>query len=111
MGLLDNQTQQAYYTGTGFGGYQFISIDDIINNFLFSNTGEDTLIPKIKKLLNKHNTLLYSVPYQHFTNSIENYFNMIKFRLQKLDGLTYKELKTNINNVIKDIPKEKWEYN
>jgi hypothetical protein len=32
---------------------------------------------------------------------------MIKFRLQKLDGLTYKELKTNINNVIKDIPKEK----
>jgi hypothetical protein len=31
----------------------------------------------------------------------------MKSRLQKLDGLTYKELKTNINNVIKDIPKEK----
>ena len=33
---------------------------------------------KIKELVNKHNTLLYSVPYQHFTNSIENYFSMMK---------------------------------
>jgi hypothetical protein len=32
---------------------------------------------KIKELLNKHNKLLYSVPYQHFTNSIENYFSMM----------------------------------
>jgi transposase len=64
---------------------------------------------KIKELLNRHNTLLYSVPYQHFTNSIENYFSMMKSRLQKLDGLTHEELKTNINNVIKDIPKDKYE--
>ena len=46
--------------------------------------------------MNKHNTLLYSVPYQHFTNSIENYFSMMKSRLYKLDGLTHKELKENI---------------
>jgi len=64
---------------------------------------------KIKELVNKHNTLLYSVPYQHFTNSIENYFSMMKSRIQKLDGLTHKELKTNIEKVIKDIPKEKYE--
>lgn len=64
---------------------------------------------KIKELLNKNNKLLYSVPYQHFTNSIENYFSMMKSRLQKLDGLTHKELKTNIEKVIKDIPKEKYE--
>ena len=77
---------------------------------------------KIKELLNKHNTLLYSVPYQHFiassmriyalfraTNSIENYFSMMKSRLNKLDGLTHKELKTNIEKVIKDIPKDKYE--
>ena len=25
-------------------------------------------------LTNKHNKILYAVPYQHFTNSIENYF-------------------------------------
>ncbi len=57
---------------------------------------------KIKELVNKHNTLLYSVPYQHFTNNIENYFSMMKLRLNKLDGLTHKELKTNIE-------KEKYE--
>jgi hypothetical protein len=33
----------------------------------------------------------------------------MKSRLQKLDGLTHKELKTNIEKVIKDIPKEKYE--
>ncbi len=64
---------------------------------------------KIKELVNKHNTLLYSVPYQHFTNSIENYFSMMKSRLYKLDGLTHKELKMNIDKVIKEIPKEKYE--
>ena len=64
---------------------------------------------KIKELVNKHNTLLYSVPYQHFTNSIENYFSMMKSRLHKLNGLTYLELKENISKVIKEIPKEKYE--
>lgn len=57
----------------------------------------------------KNNKLLYSVSYEHFTNSIENYFSMMKSRLNKLDGLTHKELKTNINKVIKYIPKEKYE--
>ena len=53
--------------------------------------------------------LLIKIYYQHFTNSIENYFSMMKSRLHKLEGLTYKELKTNIEKVIKDIPKEKYE--
>ena len=58
-------------------------------------------------MVNKHNNILYAVPYQHFTNSIENYFSMMKSRLQKLNGLTYKNLKENINKVIGEIPKEK----
>jgi hypothetical protein len=44
---------------------------------------------RIKDLINKHNNILYAVPYQHFTNSIENYFSMLKSRLQKLDSLTH----------------------
>ena len=64
---------------------------------------------KIKALVNKHNNILYAVPYQHFTNSIENYFSMLKSRLQKLDGLTYDELKKNIEKVLKAIPREKYE--
>ena len=34
---------------------------------------------------------------------------MMKSILYKLDGLTYKELKTNIDKVVKEIPKEKYE--
>jgi len=64
---------------------------------------------KIKELVNKNNKILYSVPYQHFTNSIENYFSMLKSRLQKLDGLTHEKLKENIEKVIRGIPKEKYE--
>ena len=64
---------------------------------------------KIKALVNKHNNILYAVPYQHFTNSIENYFSMLKSRLQKLDGLTYDELKKNIEKVLEEIPREKYE--
>ena len=48
MGLLDDVTQQAYYQGSDLGNYQFISLDDIINNFIFAYTGEDNLIPKVK---------------------------------------------------------------
>ena len=64
---------------------------------------------QIKDLVNKHNNILYAVPYQHFTNSIENYFSMLKSRLQKLKGLTHTKLKENIENVIRKIPKEKYE--
>jgi len=61
---------------------------------------------KIKKLINKKNVLLYSIPYQHYTNTIEGFFNILKSRLHKLEGLVYDELKDNIKKVITDIPKE-----
>ena len=64
---------------------------------------------KIKALVNKNNNILYALPYQHFTNSIENFFSMLKSRLQKLDGLTYDELKKNIEKVLNEIPRENYE--
>ena len=60
----------------------------------------------IKELISKHNNILYAVPYQHFTNSIENYFSMLKSRLQKIDGLTHTKLKENISKVLREIPRE-----
>ena len=59
--------------------------------------------------MNKHNNILYAVPYKHFTNSIENYFSILKSRLQKLDGLKYKNFKENVTKVIGEISKEKYE--
>lgn len=35
---------------------------------------------RVKSLIQEHNKLLYSVPYQHFTNTIENYFIAISDR-------------------------------
>jgi hypothetical protein len=52
------------------------------------------------------NTFLF---YQHYTNAIEIFFSILKSRLHKLNGLKYEELNKNIEKVIKEIPKEKYE--
>ena len=57
-------------------------------------------VDKIKK----NNNLLYSVPYQPYTNAIEGYFNVLKSRLQKKKGLTYNELGNNVKDVLDEIP-------
>ena len=49
MGLLDNTTQQAYYQGNNYGNYQFTSLEDIINQFIIAYTGENKIIPKVKR--------------------------------------------------------------
>lgn len=43
----------------------------------------------IKYLVNKENEILYSVPYQHFTNAIEKWFSVMKPKLQNKHGLIY----------------------
>ena len=50
MGLLDNTTPREYYDGNDFGNYQFISLTDIINQFMLVYVGEDKIIPKAKRL-------------------------------------------------------------
>jgi len=49
MALL-NYTQQAYYSNNDFGNYQFVSLEDIINQFLMVYVGEDKIIPKAKRV-------------------------------------------------------------
>ena len=92
--------------------YEFLEIhitSKYNNKLIILDNASSHRSDKIKELVNKNNKILYSVPYQHFTNSIENYFSMLKSRLQKLDGLTHEKLKENIINVIRGIPKEKYE--
>ena len=48
MALL-NQTARDYYNGDNFGGYQFISLDDIINNFIIAYVGDTKIIPKVRR--------------------------------------------------------------
>ena len=49
MGLLDNTTQHGYHQGNDHGNYQFVSLTDIINQFMFVYVGEDKIIPKARK--------------------------------------------------------------
>ena len=46
MGLI-NQTQQDYYQGDDFGGYQFVSIEDIIDNFAATFVGEGKILQNV----------------------------------------------------------------
>ena len=48
MGLI-KETAHSYYSGNNLGGYQFISLDHIINNFMIAYVGEGKIIPKIKR--------------------------------------------------------------
>jgi len=50
MGLLDNTTQYDYYEEGEKGGYQFTSLDDIINQFMVAYVGEEKIISKAKRL-------------------------------------------------------------
>ena len=49
MPILNN-TPQEYYDGNDYGNYQFISLTDIINQFMFIYVGEDKIISKAKRL-------------------------------------------------------------
>ena len=48
MGLLTG-TEQEYYDGGDFGGYQFTSLSDIINNFMATYIGEDRILPTTRR--------------------------------------------------------------
>tara|TARA_B100002051_G_scaffold34372_1_gene27593 strand:+ start:9091 stop:10584 length:1494 start_codon:yes stop_codon:yes gene_type:complete len=50
MGLLGKTTHREYYEGNDFGNYQFVSLKDIINQFMIVYVGEDKIISKAKRL-------------------------------------------------------------
>ena len=50
MPLLNNQTPSAYYNTTDlYGEYQFVSLTDIIDQFVFIYVGEDKIISKASR--------------------------------------------------------------
>jgi len=50
MALLDNQSSYQYYSNsTLYGEYQFVSLTDIINQFMFVYVGEDKIISKASR--------------------------------------------------------------
>ena len=51
MGLLSQSAQEYYSTNQlkSYGDYQFISLEEIIDQFIIAYVGEDNIIPKVKK--------------------------------------------------------------
>ena len=63
----------------------------------------------IRTLIGEHggrDKVLCAVPYQHFTNAIENFFSVFKSRLQKKVGISYSELKENIKETLNSMPSQ-----
>ena len=58
---------------------------------------------KVKEIVTQNNNLLYSVPYQPYTNGIENFFSILKSHLRKIKATNFKTLEKNIKNVLKNI--------
>ena len=51
MGLLNESAQNYYSTNElkSYGDYQFISLDQVIDQFIIAYVGEDNIIPKVKR--------------------------------------------------------------
>ena len=49
MGLLDSQTQGAYYASDDFGNYQFVTLENIISAFMVAYVGEGKIISKVNR--------------------------------------------------------------
>jgi hypothetical protein len=49
MGLLDDQTQGAYYASGDFGNYQFVTLENIISAFMVAYVGEGKIISKVNR--------------------------------------------------------------
>jgi hypothetical protein len=50
MGLLDIKHSKLITQGNNFGNYQFVSLTDMINQFMFVYVGEDKIIPKARRV-------------------------------------------------------------
>lgn len=69
-----------------YTGIFAISTNGVIGYEIYEKDG----IKKVKDLIQEKNKLLYSVPYQHYTNAIENFFSVLKNKLRKCNGIGYK---------------------
>lgn len=48
-GGLITQTNEQYYTGDDYGSYRYLSVNDVIDNFIISYVGDGKLLPSVKR--------------------------------------------------------------
>jgi len=96
------------------GGIDSARLVNFLNKFIVKKYKNKLIIldnasshrnENVKDVIQKNNYLLYSVPYQHFTNVIEGYFSVLKSKLRKQNDVGLEKLQQNIRKLIKEIPK------
>ena len=71
-----------------------------------SSHRNDTIKNFIK---NSGNDYLYILPYKHYLNPIENYFNELKYYIKQKQPMNYDKIKESVEFGIKNIKKEHYE--
>jgi hypothetical protein len=49
MAYLDGQTQKSYYDKESFGSYQFVSLEDVVSQFMVAYVGDEKNIRKVSR--------------------------------------------------------------
>jgi transposase len=126
--IIKTQSQEVFkkYTGVfaisvnGILGYELyekngidsLRLANFLNKFILNKFKNKLIIldnasshknSTIKDLISINNNILYTVPYQHYTNAIENFFSVLKSKLHKCNGLSYLDLQDDIKNIIKEL--------
>ena len=112
MGLLDGTTQNSYYTGSSFGDYQFVTLQNIISNFQIAYVGLGKIISKasvndirfhgMRGIQEFSYDILKSVKSQEITlpNTLkmtlpQDYVNYVKLTISGSDGIERNLYPTN----------------
>lgn len=59
--------------------------------------------PIVRNYIEERNSLLYSVPYQHYTNAIENFFSVMKSHIQTTGSIGWNALLSSVRCAVQQI--------
>lgn len=97
------------------GGIDSRRLIDFLDTFITNRYNDKVIIldnasshrnQNVKDKIRENNKLVYSIPYQHYTNAIENYFSVLKNKIRNSNLLGYTQLNNNMDRIINEIPEE-----
>ena len=105
------------YTIYAKGGMNSDRLIEFLNKFLLEQKSKLIILDNaschrteiVKDLIQLNNKLLYIILYNHRTQAIEGFFNVLKSKLAKKKGFTYEELCENTENILKEIPQKMYQ--
>lgn len=96
------------------GGINSDRLLEFLNKYVLNNVKGKVILldnasshrnPEVKQNISDKNHLLYSIPYQHYTNPIEMFFSILKPHIKKDKPIGRQEILNAIQNALQKIPK------